>query len=170
MLISCGLASCISTTAPPNYYFLTLELMASLRTSPAKTNRERVPLSWPTIKPQNRLEEKYMIIALSHYVGGWFVAIAKTNWYMFERLKAGEGDDRGWDGWMALPTQWTCLSKLWEMVKDREVWYITKSRAQLKDWTTTCILAVWLGASWLTSLSFLFYPWTGHNTDFAHEG
>ena len=25
-----------------------------------------------------------------------------------ERLKAGgEGDDRGWDGWMATPTQWT---------------------------------------------------------------
>ena len=25
-----------------------------------------------------------------------------------ERLKAGrEGDDRGWDGWMASPTQWT---------------------------------------------------------------
>ena len=26
----------------------------------------------------------------------------------WERLKAGgEGDHRGWDGWMALPTQWT---------------------------------------------------------------
>ena len=26
----------------------------------------------------------------------------------WERLKAGgEGDDRGWDGWMASPTQWT---------------------------------------------------------------
>ena len=27
---------------------------------------------------------------------------------MWERLKAGgEGDDRGWDGWTASPTQWT---------------------------------------------------------------
>ena len=27
---------------------------------------------------------------------------------MLERLKwGGEGDDRGWDGWMASPTQWT---------------------------------------------------------------
>ena len=25
----------------------------------------------------------------------------------WERLKAGEGDDRGWDGWMASMTQWT---------------------------------------------------------------
>ena len=34
-----------------------------------------------------------------------------THWkipWCWERLKAGgEGDDRGWDGWMALPTQWT---------------------------------------------------------------
>ena len=31
----------------------------------------------------------------------------KRSW-CWERLKAGgEGDDRVWDGWMALPTQWT---------------------------------------------------------------
>ena len=30
--------------------------------------------------------------------------------WCWERLKAGgEGDDRGWDGWMALPTQWTWI-------------------------------------------------------------
>ena len=33
-----------------------------------------------------------------------------THWerpWCWERLKAGgEGDDRGWDGWMASPTQW----------------------------------------------------------------
>ena len=27
--------------------------------------------------------------------------------WCWEKLKAGEGDDRGWDGWMASPTQWT---------------------------------------------------------------
>ena len=27
--------------------------------------------------------------------------------WCWERLKAGEGDDRGWDGWMASPSQWT---------------------------------------------------------------
>ena len=26
--------------------------------------------------------------------------------WCWERLKAGEGDDRGWDGWMASPTGW----------------------------------------------------------------
>ena len=31
---------------------------------------------------------------------------------------------RGWDGWMASPTQWTwiCLGELWELVMDRESW------------------------------------------------
>ena len=33
----------------------------------------------------------------------------KRPWCL-ERLKAGgEGDDRGWDGWMASPTQWTLV-------------------------------------------------------------
>ena len=27
--------------------------------------------------------------------------------WCWERLRAGEGDDRGWDGWMASSTQWT---------------------------------------------------------------
>ena len=27
--------------------------------------------------------------------------------WCWERLKVGEGDNRGWDGWMALLTQWT---------------------------------------------------------------
>ena len=35
----------------------------------------------------------------------------------WKRLKpGGEGDDRGWDGWMASPTWWTCVwvsSKCW---------------------------------------------------------
>ena len=32
----------------------------------------------------------------------------KRSWCQQERLKAGgEGDDRGWDGWMASLTQWT---------------------------------------------------------------
>ena len=38
--------------------------------------------------------------------------------WCWERLKAGEGDDRGWDGWMVSPTWWTwvwagCRSWWW---------------------------------------------------------
>ena len=35
-----------------------------------------------------------------------------THWkrpWCWARLKAGEVDDRGWDGWMASPTQWTWI-------------------------------------------------------------
>ena len=57
-----------------------------------------------------------------------------------ERLKVGEGDHRGWDGWMAPPTQSTRVSKLQELVMDREAWRaavhgVTKSWTRLSDWT-----------------------------------
>ena len=39
--------------------------------------------------------------------------------WCWERLKAGgEGEDRGWDGWMASPTQWT-----WVWVDSRSWWW-----------------------------------------------
>ena len=39
--------------------------------------------------------------------------------WCWERLRAGgEGDDRGWDGWMASPTQWT-----WAWVDSRSWWW-----------------------------------------------
>ena len=57
-----------------------------------------------------------------------------------ERLKAGrEGDNRGWEGWMASATQMDMnLSKLWELVMDREAWHapvhwVSKSQTRLSD-------------------------------------
>ena len=47
-----------------------------------------------------------------------------THWkrpWCCERLKAGEGDDRGWDGWMASPTQWT-----WVWASSRSWWWTGK--------------------------------------------
>ena len=39
--------------------------------------------------------------------------------WCWERLRAGgEGDDRGWDGWTASPTQWT-----WVWVDSRSWWW-----------------------------------------------
>ena len=60
----------------------------------------------------------------------------------WERLKVGgEGDDRGWDGWMASPTQWT-----WVWVNSGSWWWIgrpgvvqsygvAKSWTRLSNWT-----------------------------------
>ena len=42
--------------------------------------------------------------------------------WCWERLKAGgEGDDRGWDSWVASPTQWT-----WVWVNSRSWWWTGK--------------------------------------------
>ena len=60
---------------------------------------------------------------------------------MLERLRAGgEGDNRGWDGRMASPTQWT-----WVWVDSRSWWWTgrpgmlqsmgSQSWTQLSDWT-----------------------------------
>ena len=65
-----------------------------------------------------------------------------TRWkrpWCWERLKAeGEGDDRGWDDWMASLTHE--LKKTRVIVKDREAWCaavrgIAKNWTQLSNWT-----------------------------------
>ena len=67
-----------------------------------------------------------------------------THWkrpWCWERLKAGgEGDDRGWDGWMASLIWWT-----WVWVNSGSWWWtgrpgaaihgVAKSRTWLSDWT-----------------------------------
>ena len=61
-------------------------------------------------------------------------------------MKAGgEGDDRWWDDWMTSVTHWAksspmSLSKLWELVMDREDWCaafhrVAKSQKRLSAWT-----------------------------------
>ena len=42
----------------------------------------------------------------------------KIPWYWEELGAGGEGDDRGWDGWMASPTRWA-----WVWVNSRSLWW-----------------------------------------------
>ena len=57
----------------------------------------------------------------------------------------GEGNKRGWDGWMASPNHWTSLSKFWESVMDGSLaccssWGLKESdTAEELNWTE-CIL------------------------------
>ena len=61
----------------------------------------------------------------------------------WEKLRAGEGDSRGWDGWMGITDSVDMrLSKLQEMVKDRRAWCavvhgVKKSGTRLSNWRTT---------------------------------
>ena len=65
-----------------------------------------------------------------------------THWkrpWGLERLKAGEGDNRGWDDWMASPTRWT-----WVWVSSGSRWWTgkpdmlqsMKPQRVRHDWTT----------------------------------
>ena len=64
--------------------------------------------------------------------------------WCWERLKAGEEDDRGWDGWMASPTQWT-----WVWVNSRRWWW-TGKRSMLLSMGLQRI-----GHDWATELNIL---------------
>ena len=83
-----------------------------------------------------------------------------THWkrpWCWERLRAGgEGDDRGWDGWMASSTRWTWVwvdSGSWWWTGRSAVHGVTKSWAWLSDWTEmnwtySSILGLPLWLSW----------------------
>ena len=61
--------------------------------------------------------------------------------WCWERLKAGgEGDDRGWDGWIASPTQgtwvWASSRSWWWTGKPGVLWSMgSQSRTRLSNWT-----------------------------------
>ena len=55
----------------------------------------------------------------SNTLAAWWEELThlKRPW-CWERLRAGEGDDRGWDGWMTSPTWWT-----WVWVNSGSWWW-----------------------------------------------
>ena len=68
--------------------------------------------------------------------------------WSWDRLKVrGEGDDRGWNGWMASPTQWAWVwassGRWWRT----EAWCftvhrVTNSQTWLSDWTETTTVGI----------------------------
>ena len=93
------------------------------------------------ISPEHSLEG-LMLSWSSNNLATWWEEL--THWkrpWCWKRLKAGgEGDDRGWDGWMASSTQWT-----WVWTNSRSWWWTGKpgmlqsmrlqSQRWLSDWT-----------------------------------
>ena len=68
-----------------------------------------------------------------------------THWkrpWCWERLKArGEGDDRGWDGWMASLTRWTWVwvnSRSWWTGRPGVLWFMGSKRVG-HSWATDLI-------------------------------
>ena len=90
-----------------------------------------------------------------------------THWkrlWCLEGLEAGgEGDDRGWDGWMASLTQWT-----WVWVNSGSWWWTGRpgvlrfmgSQRVGHDWATELNpLKAWLEHKWRRSNSLCLTPW-----------
>ena len=70
----------------------------------------------------------------------WEVLTHLKRPWCWERLKVErEGDDRGWDGWMASPTQWTWVwvnSKSWWWTGRPSVLQSMGSQRVKHDWAT----------------------------------
>ena len=65
-------------------------------------------------------EDTFLSSIREYTLATWWEELShlKRPW-CWERLRAGgEGDDRGWDGWMASPTQWT-----WVWVDSGSWWW-----------------------------------------------
>ena len=65
-----------------------------------------------------------------------------THWkrlWCWERLEAGEGDDRGWDGWMVSPTRgtwvWVHSGSWWWTGTPGVLWFMGSQRVG-HDWAT----------------------------------
>ena len=103
--------------APKNWCFWTLVLEKTLE-SPLDARRSNQSIL-KEISPKYSLEG-LMLKLRSNTLATWCKELThlKRPW-CWERLKAGgEGDDRGWDGWMASPIQRT-----WVWVNSGSWWW-----------------------------------------------
>ena len=73
--------------------------------------------------------------------------------WCWERLKAGEGVNRGWGGWMASPTQWT-----WVWVNSRSWWWPGRP-GMLQSLGSQRV-----GRDWVTELNWLPVVYFGNQS------
>ena len=100
---------------PKNWCFWTVLLVKTLESS----------LDCKEIQPiLKKLNPEYSLEGLcwswvSNTLATWWEELSNLERpWCCEILRAGEGDNRGWDGWMASPTQWT---RVW--VNSRSRWW-----------------------------------------------
>ena len=83
-----------------------------------------------------------------------------ANTLMLGKLRAGgEGDDRGWDGWMASPTRWTWVwvnsGSLWRTGRPGVLQFMGSQRVR---------------HNWVTELNWLKKGWIGIETHYCLQG
>ena len=108
------------------------------------------------ISPEYSLEGLMLKLKLQHFdhLMGRADSLEKT--WCWERLKSGEGDNRGWDGWMASPTQWTWVwvsSKRWWRTGKPSVLQSMGSQRAGQGWATEKQqVSVFLVGKWMVFL------------------
>ena len=71
------------------------------------------------INPESSLEELMLNLKLQYFGHLWWRTDSFEKTLLLGKIEGGgEGDDRGWDGWMASPTQWA-----WVWVNCRSWWW-----------------------------------------------
>ena len=104
------------------------------------------------INPENSLEGLMLKLQYFGHLMRRADSFEKT--MMLGRLKAeGEGDYRGWDGWMASPTQWT-----WVWVNSGSWWW-TGRPGMLQSTGLQRVGHNWVTELDWTSLSLSFPSW-----------
>ena len=141
---------------PKNWCFWTVVLEKTLKS----------PLDYKEIQPVHSKGNQSLIFIGRTDVEAeapilWPPDDLKRPW-CWERLKAGrEGDDRGWDGWMALLTQWA-----WVWINSRSWWWTGRpgvlqsmgSQRVGHDWAAELILVSLICCCWhLGCFKLLFY-------------
>ena len=100
----------------------------------------------------------------------WRVDSLEKTWCWEGLGEGGEGDDRGWDGWMASPTQWTCVwvnsGSLWWPGRPGVLWFMGSQRVghnwvtELTDWSE------YYGIMWYKLLRIISVYFTFSNKNF----
>ena len=91
------------------------------------------------INPEYSLEGLMLKLELHYFGHLMWRADSLEKALMLGKLKAGEGDARGWDGWMASPTQWMWVwasSGRWWRTGKPGMLQSTGSQKVRHDWVT----------------------------------
>ena len=102
---------------PKNWCFWTL-VLEKILDIPLESRRSNQS-TLKEVNPEYSLKGLMLKVKLQHTLATWCKepTLWKRPW-CWERLReGGEGDDRGWDDWMASLTQWT-----WVWAKSRRWW------------------------------------------------